>query len=541
MIRSLRNPVTAARDDEDRARLAVLFPSLEGRDVPYLALRPYLHECPERFFNTSVHGLMLTWLQEREVGQHADLQEHLRSSSDALSRALLFLRQVNGEDWHDRLLTRGDELEVLRFIDTVLHPTYLRLTEGVLVPLLRPAAHFSRLDRGVSTEGLETFNIAGELSSGPLDACVAAYNSIVRNGIGHGGITYGQSEITYRDKKGNSTVLDVWSVIRLCDDLVDVCNGLAAAFKVFFINNAARGYRMPLELMSEELIESTKSPWWTIGGCLETRLPGARQLLVYARPESRESLKVQWACVQSAALAEWLAPGYDRYFFSLRGSRSLPGWAAFSGERLRSLRESGAAEVHEFVPAADAPGVFYKPSFPLPRLFGRLDTLAKSLALHLPIAWRQIRHAVGKGHLVGRHGKMHRKGWRYALEGTVVLDDVHPSAVAAIVRRNRRRVVRAARKVALRSLDGLDIVRFLPLGYARIAVVERDYRRRRLSSFGLGPELVCTVERKRIARIKSPDIAGSTIEQVGRWRIAWNRSWLESGGSKSEATHVSTA
>lgn len=93
--------MTAARDDEDQARLALLFPSLEGRDVPYLALRPYLDRCPERFFNRSVHGLMLTWLQEREVGQHSDLEAHLSGSRDALSRALLFLRQINGEDWHD--------------------------------------------------------------------------------------------------------------------------------------------------------------------------------------------------------------------------------------------------------------------------------------------------------------------------------------------------------------------------------------------------------------------------------------------------------
>lgn len=532
MIRALRNPVTSARDDEDRARLVALFPSLQGRDdVPYLALRPYLDGCPERFLDRSVHDLMLTWLRGRDARQHADLEAHLAGSSDALSRALLFLRQVNAEDWHDRLLTKGDELEVLRFIDTVLHPAYLRLTEGVLVPLLRPAARFSRLDRGVSPDGLDTFNVVDELRSGPLGPCVAVYDNIVRNGIGHGGITYGQSEITYRDKKGHSTVLDVWTVIRLCDDLLDVCNGLAAAFKVFFIESVADGHRMPLELMFEELIESTKSPWWTIGGCLETRLPGARQLLIYARPESRDSLKVQWASVQSAALAEWLAPGYDRYFFSLRGSRSLPGWAAFSGERLRSLRESGAAQVHEFVPAADAPGIFYKPNFPLPRLIGRLDTLAKSLVLHWPIARRQIREALGAGQVIGRHGSMHRNGWRYVLEGAVVIDGVDPTVAGGSVRRNSRRIVRAAKKVALRSLGRLDVVRYLPLGYARISVVDRDFRRRRLYGFGLGPELVCTVQKKRIGRIRSPDIMGSTIEQAGSWRIAWNRSWLESGGS----------
>jgi hypothetical protein len=73
---------------------------------------------------------------------------------------------------------------------------------------------------------------------------------------------------------------------------------------------------------------------------------------------------------------------------------------------------------------------------------------------------------------------------------------------------------------------------YLPLGYAHVAVFRRDYRRRRLSGFGLGNDLVCTVRLQRIRRIKSPDVLGSTVETMGKWRIAWNKAWLETRGQK---------
>jgi hypothetical protein len=59
-------------------------------------------------------------------------------------------------------------------------------------------------------------------------------------------------------------------------------------------------------------------------------------------------------------------------------------------------------------------------------------------------------------------------------------------------------------------------------------VYRKDYRARRLKSFGLGSDLVCTVRFQRMSRIRSPDILGSTVESAGRWRVAWNKSWLDS-------------
>lgn len=529
--RELVNPLTQARDDADRLRLLLVFAELEA--CPHssiLALRPYLDGRPECLFNRVIYRLMIDWLRDRDGRQRAELRKYLAGLDAELSSAMLFLRQINAEEWHDRSLVEGDEYEVVRFIDKALHPAYIRLAEAVLAPLIRPVAHFGRLDRGMGTEGLDVFNSVEELSRGPMAPCVGAYRHTVRNGIGHGGITYLQKSIRYRDKRGNSEILDVWSAIRLCDDMVDACNALASAIKVFLIASLSSGYSLPHELLVEELLEETQSPWWTIGGCIPTELPDATQLLIYARPCSRDVLKIQWAAVHSAALAESLAPGYDRYFFSLAGTRNWTGWAAFDGSRLRALRESGATEVHEFAPALERGGFFYVPRPALPRTLGRLDTLARSLLLQWPLVRQQIRENLQVPTMLARDARMHRNAWGYVLNGAVVMPDLQEQTAAATIRSNKRRILHKAAGMARSCSSPFDAARYLPLGYARVGVYSEDYRRRRLSSFGLGPQLVCTVQLQRIRRIKSPDILGATVEASGNWRIAWNRAWVELGG-----------
>lgn len=525
----LHNPLTGARDLADRTRLKLLFPDLAALpESHFLALRPYVHDCPERFFNRTAYMLMLDWLKQRDGHQRDELREYLAGADAELSAAMLFLREINSGDWHDRSLVKGDDYDVVRFIDKTLHPAYLRLAEGVLVPFIRPVGRFSRLDRGKSTEGLDVYHLVQELSDTPMAACLDAYRHTVRNGIGHGGITYLRGDIRYRDKKGEEETLDVRSVIRLCDNMVDTCNGLSAAIKIFLILSRDHGYQIPRELLVEELVEETRSPWWSIEGCVESRLADSRRLLVFARPNSRDPRKIQWASMQAAILAESLAPGYDRYFFYLRTPKAWPGWVAFDGKRLRQLRDSAAVEVHEYASALD--GLFYVPKPALPRLLGRLDTLVQSLRLQWPLVLQQTREKLRIPSIVSRNTRMHRNSWGYVLHGDVVVTDLDNETAADIIRSKKRWIIRKAIRQARSSTSWLDLARYLPLGYARIAVFSEDFRRRCLSEYGLGPELVCTIQLQHIRRIKSPDIIGSTIEASGNWRIAWNRAWIKSGG-----------
>lgn len=532
-IEVLQNPLTAARDEYDRSRVIALFPSLEScRTAPFLALRPYLQKCPERFFDRSVFQLVLEWLRSCDVRDRDRLRQYFIDAGAELSMAMLFLRQINSEDWHDRPLLKGDDFEAVGFIDKNLHPTYLRLVEGIFAPLIRPMAHFSRLDRKKPTEGLDVFNLVEELVRSPMGPCVAPYRHAVRNGIGHGGITFRQSDIRYRDKKGNTETLDMWSIVRLCDDMLDTCNAIAAALKVFLISSGPAGYAAPHELLVEELMEETRSPWWSVTGCMQSEYSDMPQLLVYARPNTRDVLKVQWAATQTAAMAAHLSPGFDRYFLSLRTEKAWPGWAAFDGRRLAQVAQAGASGAHDFAVAIESEGGFmYVPTPRLPRILGRLDTFAQSWRLHWPLAVHQIRDNLGRLPVIARDAKMHRNSWGYVLNGAVVLPGVDFSNAASTVRSNRRRIIRAAARLARAEQSWFSVARYLPLGYARIAVVTMDFRRRRIAGFGLGPELICTLQRQRIRRIKSPDIMGSTIENSGSWRIAWNRSWIEAGGA----------
>ena len=170
IVGQLQNPLTRERDQVDRARVLLSFPVL-GRETEQhaLVLRRYLDNRPEKFFD----------------------------------RALLFLRELNLEEWHDSLLNTGDDYDLIRMIDKHVHPAYLRLVEGVFTPLLRPVAHFSRLHRNRGVEGLDVWSINEELKGQKEEHLVRPYQHTVRNGIAHGGISFLQREIRYRDHRGN--------------------------------------------------------------------------------------------------------------------------------------------------------------------------------------------------------------------------------------------------------------------------------------------------------------------------------------------------
>ncbi len=219
--KQLQNPLTRQRDTRDRARLASAFPVLQSCSEPhFLALRRYLGSRPEKFFDETAYETYLDWLQRRDGTDREALREYLLRYDSEINRAVLFLREINSEEWHDRPLQTGDEYDLVRFIDKHVHPTYLRLIEAVLGPLTKPVAYFSRFDRGKGIEGLDVWSVMQELEQGPADCLTRSYRHLIRNGIAHGGITFLQNEIRYRDKKGKEETFGTASVVRLFDDLL---------------------------------------------------------------------------------------------------------------------------------------------------------------------------------------------------------------------------------------------------------------------------------------------------------------------------------
>jgi hypothetical protein len=465
-------------------------------------------------------------LNKEFAANPARLIKVLNESSEDIDRAMLTLDEIGREHWHDTDI-EWEEYAFMRLCDRTLHPAYLKLAEGVLHRFISPIATCLRLERGKSTNDLWKLSACiNELKRTACSSVVAHCDTIVRNSIAHGRITYRQREVAYFDKNGKSRTLSDTAVVEMADGLVDTCHGCALALKLFYLKHLGGNIQIPRQVMLEELQANTESPSWHIEGCLVSELAGKSQLVIYARPKSRDSSKVRYMCIYSGILAEYFAPGFDRYMVSLRSPIAWPGWCGLDGKKLRTIRtRSGPRSMEAYKGVVENDFVFYKPTVALPRFLGKLETLLMSVRLHMPLALDDIRMNLGQTPITARRAEIHRNGWGAVVNGAVVVTIASEGDAQQAVRKARRRFVKAARRLACRNTKWSNLAKRLPTGYARIAVFQTDRRHRQL--YGLGPDLICTVQRQLMSRIKAPDIAGSTIETLWPYRIAWNRAWLE--------------
>ena len=491
-----------------------------------LSLASFFQSRPQKFFEPHAYNRFLHVLSDVSARHSTQLANYFTAHESELSRAFFFLHEINSLPWHDDIAVDG-EFQEFRFIDQELHPTYLRLLEAVLFPFIHLIAFFSRTDRGKPTDGLDLFNAVAEASRSAMPEVETHYNNTMRNGIAHGGITFGLREVEYRDKKG-ALVLDIREVVRAFDDLLDFSNGLALALGAFLLTQPIIRYQIPQQILLNELRAETLSPWWSIDGCVAARTATGSQLIIYARPTTRDFNKAQFYSYLTAVLAEELAPGFDRYFLSLHSPAAPNGFAAFDGTRLRQVREAGPSSYQDYTGVLENNLLFFVPRLKLPRFLGRFDTLLHSFAIRWPIAVSEFRRRLGTSTVHVRRAASHRNGLWAILNATVVLETVSGEVSVAQVRTACHRILASASRAARRSHPWWSLVRWLPLGWARVAVFCKDRRKRRLDSYGLGPDLVCTVQFSRLKRVRAPNLLGSRIEQSGPYRIAWNRAWVDS-------------
>ena len=214
----------------------------------------------------------------------------------------------------------------------------------------------------------------------------------------------------------------------------------------------------------------------------------------------------------------------------MRSTATPHGFAAFDGAELRKARESEPSSYKNYAGVLEDNLLYFVPRPKMPRFLGRVDTLFHSLLINWPIAVADFRRKLGILTLRVRKAKSHRNGMWMVLNATVVLETVSDEASAAQIRASCHRIITSASRAARRSHPWWFPVQWLPLGWARVAVFCKDHRKRRLESYGLGPDLVCTVQVRRLKHVKAPDILGSSIEQKGPYRIAWNSAWTKNHG-----------
>lgn len=501
-------------------------PDSAGHNI--LSLWKYLSSSPHRFYDQYVHTAYFDWLAKRITHNKSELRSYISVNSEQLDRAISSLEEINLFDWHDSDVTK-DEFAAIRFIDQTVNPAYLRLVEAVLFPLLRVVAFFSRIDRDKGTDGLDLWSVFEEVRSSSMKCATACYQHVVRNGIGHGGVTYLENAIRYRDKKGNEETYTVHDLLRLFDDALDCCNGLALGLHTFFLAQHPDEFPRLRSLLLQELKEETKLPWWEVDACLPATRSNSSQLIIYARASSSDVNKIHFSVFHSAILAEQFAPGYRRYFVSIRSERAWPGFAAFDGVKLADLRQRRDSSLSDYGDVLEDRTLFFVPKLKPVKIFRLLETMAVALKYQYFVAAMKKRRSLT---IESRGATIHRNSWGAVIKGSVFFAVNDDELCKDEIIKRCKQIVAVAHTEARKHLSWCNLSKYLPVGYARVSVFQTNHRKRRLVGFGLGEDLVCTIQVQRIRRIKAPDMAGSTVEIHGKYRVAWNQSWLCLGSAQ---------
>lgn len=318
-------------------------------------------------------------------------------------------------------------------------------------------------------------------------------------------------------------------VINLFDHMVDTCNGLALGFQLYYFTNLGflekHKINVPFSLMVEELRAQTEAPGWKIMGCLESKtIDNKTQLIIFTKNRFLDGLKLHYHVFRSAILAERFALGYERYFFRLDSKYSLLGWAGFNGSELKRLRTKNDTDLQDYSTALENGLIFFNPKFKLPRFIFKISTLLSAAKIIIPIKWIEFKETHYPLFICPRDIRIHRNKFHSVINGSVAVKPNSSVSIDDLIRAHCSSILRKTIRTARKRAKITNISKYLRLGYLRIGIFSEDFRIRKLRNSGLIPELLCTIEFKRLQRIRTIDITGGIPETIRKFRIVWNRN-----------------
>ncbi len=524
------HPITKIVHNSWRKRIAGEFSELNITDNGnYLSLIKYVDRAPEKFYNKKALHVYQLFLEQTLVQNPTLLENLLSEHKTEISGANKTLTEVNEKQIHDKLFPETD-IELFDFIDKEIHYNYLKVLEGSFYQFLLIVAKASRIQRGKSTEKLDLYNVVEELKNGSFSFLTELYNGTIRNGIAHGKVIFGDTEIMYIDKKEKVSIATK-EIIRKFDNLLDCVNAFALALKLFCYgklnSNADTLALTPSSFLMEELQATVDGPAWKIVNCLDSvhGPVGKKQLMIYIECDFWDFNKVQFNCFFTAIMAEKFSNGYDRFFLSIKSKHAYAGWAAFNGAKLKSARETGDNTLYADV--LEDKLLFFVPKLKFPKIIYKLGSIYMSFKTVMPLTWKQSMEKFSKPFYI-RDVKSHTKKFYTVVEDpSIVIKKEHQASIIKVVRNNYKIIVNSVIKKARKEASILNGVRYKPVKYIRVFVYESDLRVRKLRYSGLIEELVCTIGFNTSDKIPDIDIIGGTPEQIGKYRIVWNKKWLD--------------
>lgn len=527
----IRSPYTETQIQYKTQQILKAFPILKNSSCnDYISVYQYISHTPERFYNKDIFTLFLDWLNKTDLESRDSLWTYFERHSKSISNAIRNLNQINELNIHDEDIQGKDDYNLLEIIDNSIHPNYLRLVEGVYYPLIHVIAYISRISRNSKVDDLDVFQSVEEIKKQCPELVILTkpYQHIIRNGIAHGGVEYQNNEIKYTDKKGNSELFYYRDIINFFDELLDYCNAMVLALKIFFVMQYKNGYQLPLAFLIDELKAQTENKWLEVNNCISTMIRhNDSQLVIYAFVKTTDILKVKYFLLQTVNLAETLMPGYERYFITFRSNCVYPGCCAFNGVKLAAARLSKNEDFKLFIDAIDESCVLLKSKIKYPAFIYKIDSFIESFAIQFKIRKTELKRLLNNVNIEITNYEIHKNKMHSVINADIVFNSSNKTEVTECIRNYCKTIVRKVYNQRMKRKYCNTIVKLLPLGFARISVYSTLMRKRTYNNYGLGEELICVIQYKKLSRIRCLSIFDAEIETHGLYRIEWNRKWLE--------------
>ncbi len=513
-----------------RKRICDKFPILTNCNYRYYSdFWKYIKHKPEKFFSQKVLSDFLSYLDNLKQTDPEILAIILKQYEGSFSLAFRSLAEINALQIHDsksRATSTSDQYNLMLFCNEDINPNYLKLIEASYSNLILPIAAYRRLKQNLGMDRFDVFNRVDELNKTEFKYISQYYNNTIRNGIAHGNIKFFDRELIYEDKnkKEQRTPRDI---INLFDETVDICNGLALALRIFYIQNLEfiENYSInkPTQIVLEELQSEVDAPGWKIVGCIssETQANRRRQLVIFVKHDIYDPLKIDYYLLRSAVFAEKFYPSYERYFFSL-DSNSLSSWASFYGKELEKHRLKEENIIENYKGVWENKMIFYRYN-KLPKFLFKISTLLTILRTNLPLKLQEIKENRNELLITVRDTEIHRNGYYSISNAIVVVEPNSDKRIDELIRDNCSRIAYVTIKEARHRQGFYNLSKFLKVGHFHIKVFSRDYRVRRLENSGLMQDFLCTLAFSIMPQIKRTDIAGGISETIKNYRIVWNK------------------
>ncbi len=237
-----------------------------------------------------------------------------------------------------------EDLSTLKAPDLLLlanefHPEYLRRCEYIFTNLI--ILYWAILKKGSVRTDFEIKGAVSFLRSKGTELLLAGYDEKVRNGIAHGQVTFGLSDIQYGDNRFLYKLQDD-EFLYLFDTLWRTLNSLAIAILIFIARNhssiSSVNNPLPTSIISLIAAAETERGGLSLKGVIESETQSSRQLhiLIETIFNKRESILLE--CSQIAIrLLDAGAVGYSRFVFEIYQGTSVDSLVVILPEKIISL------------------------------------------------------------------------------------------------------------------------------------------------------------------------------------------------------------